>query len=291
MVCPRTFSKPCPQCEEVRRLSNEDYDKNEKEIKAIRAKEQDLYALILPKVDPDQIVLFDWSFSKFTKWLKEKINKSNPDVLGFASATGGMVIKLNVVEKEFQGKKFVTADRASDIEFLPGKSVADLSDEILDAVPLLDDLLACPTYDEMEAAFHGAVEEDDDAKDDKDNGDADGHTARVDNSSGVRRRNTQVTDDGDSDGKPVNRSRRRDDGDEGEAAPVRGRNAGARSTADDNEWGDDPAPRDGKGGERGSARKDSSRRDADEDTPPAAERGGGRASSKKVTQDAASDWD
>ena len=285
IICPRTFGQPCPICEEVRRLSSEDYEKNKKIINEIKGKEQDLYAVILPKEDPEKIFLFDWAHSKFTLLLKKKIAKADPEILGFAAADGGMVLKVTTVEANFNSKKFVTTDEVgANIEFLPGKSLANLSDEILDAVPKLDDLLECPSYDEIEALFHGGGNED---ANESGEGDGDSHGKRGDSGS---RRERRADDAGDGDGKPADRGHRRDDGDQGERRPAGGA-GNSRRTADADEWGSDDG-NDAKGGKHATAGKGGGRRDPDEGTDAPTERSPGKGSHRRVEEPSAGgEWD
>jgi hypothetical protein len=122
----------------VRELYDDGYDKNEKAIKAHRAKRNCLFLVVDVKNDPGKVKIFDWSFSKFAKELENKLKLCETEQLGFANAEGGLVLKVLVIGDTYDGKKFFkTLEGDKDgsicpgIEFMPAKSYTDLSDDIV----------------------------------------------------------------------------------------------------------------------------------------------------------------
>ena len=160
-VCPRhTFAKKCPACEAADVLK-ENWDQNKVAIKTLKPQHNVMYAIFDPR-DPDTILLFDWNASKFSEMLEKEVNKGGTKFLDFAQPDGGMVIKFRVSKDSFvtdQGasKDFLTTDK---LDFLPGKSAADLSDEQLARVPRLDELIKETSYEDMAMYLNGGEADD-----------------------------------------------------------------------------------------------------------------------------------
>jgi hypothetical protein len=153
IVCPRHFGAKCPVCEAAKVLSDQDYNKHKEEIRALRPKQFVAYAIIDAKGDHTKVVLFDWSRSKFSDKLDDEVKRAGPEVLGFSNADDGMVIKFRTSEETYQGKTFYTTDR---IDFVDARDLASVSDDVLDAVPKLDDCFEILPYETIDALLHGA---------------------------------------------------------------------------------------------------------------------------------------
>ena len=153
VLCPNSFNNPCPLCQEVQRLKDDDYDGNLKMIKSLKAQVCILYACVNVK-DDEQILLFDWSAFKFSEKMEKEVNRGPQENLDFAQIEGGKVIKFRTVEATFESNSYFVTDRV-DIE--DAKHLTDLDDELLDRVPKLDECLLETSYDDIKAMFCGVT--------------------------------------------------------------------------------------------------------------------------------------
>ena len=140
VVCLKdTFKHGDVICDKVRELSDEDFDGNAKAIRNLRSRRNCIFLVVDVKNDPKKVKIFDWSYSKFAKELEKKLLLAEAEQLDFANADGGMVLKILVVEDAYEGHKYLTVFEGSKdgsvcpgIEFLPGRTFTNLSDELLD---------------------------------------------------------------------------------------------------------------------------------------------------------------
>ncbi len=198
LVCPRTIGKRCPICEEHQKLKR-DPNAEDEVVDALRAKERELFNVVLKDGDGSVMVL-DISTYLFGRMLEEEIRDGDLEVAGFAELKGGKTLKVRWVEKKMGKQAFVEAGR---IDFIDRDDLDE--DETLDAVVDLDRILKILSYEEIEKIFQAGAESDDDGKDD-DSDDDDGDGAGDEDDPPPRRvigkgkKKPAEDDDGDDDG-------------------------------------------------------------------------------------------
>jgi len=172
-ICPKTFGKPCPICEERKDLMREDDEANQDLIDELKPKERVLYNIIDLSDQDKGVQLMDMSYFLFGKQLDEEIREGDDEVADFAELKGGKTLKVRWAERSLGTNTFVDASR---IDF---KDRKDYDDDILDDSFDLDNILIVRSYEELQAELHGTEappEESNGKKEDKsdDDGDDDG---------------------------------------------------------------------------------------------------------------------
>lgn len=148
VVCPASFGKPCPICEERARLAK-DYETNKSAIQAINAKKQVAYIIRNPD-DMENYSIFAYSNFKFGEVLDEELKVTGDENLAFYDVTEeGKTIKVRFGEDEYAGRKFFKANR---IDFEARKAMDE--DEVLEAVPCLDKIFIVHDYDYLKKLFY-----------------------------------------------------------------------------------------------------------------------------------------
>ena len=164
-ICPaKTAKQKCPVCD-GRFSMSKDPDADEETIKALLPKERQLW-WIFDYAEPDKgAQLWDVSYHLFGKQLKARIDASDEDdeYEFFADPDEGMTLKVHFIGKSFGGREYVEVDS---IDFKRRKE--PLSEELLEAVDCLDDLLIVMDYDELKKIYlqtgDGSDDEDDKPK-------------------------------------------------------------------------------------------------------------------------------
>ncbi len=154
IICPKTFGKKCPICEEVTRLAD-DWDENEDIIKEISKKERELYNV----KEDDEIKLWDVSVHLFGKNLYEEWRDGEDEWAGFYEAEEGYTLETKWKKKKY--KKFDYYDNKN-IEFEEREDIEFDEDDII----ILDDpdLFILLSYKEIEKLFLDLDDEEDDDK-------------------------------------------------------------------------------------------------------------------------------
>lgn len=154
VVCPTTFGKPCPICEERTRLVK-NYNENEEEIKAINAKQHAAYIIRNPD-DADRYAVFAYSTFKFGEPLDKELKEGGDDVLGFYDTNeDGRTLTVRFSKESFKEGSFLKATR---IDFKK-RGVFD-DQEVLDAVPCLDEIFTVLDYEDLKKLFLQVGEDD-----------------------------------------------------------------------------------------------------------------------------------
>lgn len=147
IVCPGTFQKKCPICEERTRLSVR-YNDNIDQIKELNAKEWVAYILQNPE-DSDAVCLFVWSAFKFADALDEEIqNTSEENIFFYEPGESGRTVKARFKTDSFDGRGFL---KAAKIDFAPRPEMDE--DEIFSKVPCLDTLFNVMEYEPLKKLF------------------------------------------------------------------------------------------------------------------------------------------
>ena len=169
IVCPKkTYGKPCPICEEVERLSK-NYVENQEEIKAIKAKQRQLFNIVDARDEENKIQVYDTSYFKgFGEMLDKRLrnfdDEDDEDYRDFADIPGGRTLKVMFAEDTFGGRKFFAP---SSIDFVARKE--ELDDSIIDKAVCLDSCLKVLDYEQILKLIAGTQDEpeDEDEEDEK----------------------------------------------------------------------------------------------------------------------------
>lgn len=162
IVCPKkTYGKPCPICEEVERLSK-NYVENQEEIKAIKAKQRQLFNIVDARDEENKIQIYDTSYFKgfgelLDKRLRNFDDEDDEDFRDFADIPGGRTLKVMFAEDTFGGRKFFAP---SSIDFVARKE--ELDESIIDKAVCLDSCLKVLDYDQIVKLIAGTQDEPED---------------------------------------------------------------------------------------------------------------------------------
>lgn len=158
VICPKTFGKKCPICEEVDRLWK-DYNENEEAIKQLKAKHRDVF----PAWDYKEksVKMIDVSYHNFTKQLIEEIAEGERHYRTFYfPGKDGLDLECRFSQKSFGNNNFMQVSR---IDFRD--RTRPYPDSALDEVPELDELLKIHSYKELKQMLLDSLDEDEEYED------------------------------------------------------------------------------------------------------------------------------
>ena len=162
IVCPKkTYGRPCPICEEVERLSK-NYVENQDEIKAMKAKQRQLFNIVDARDEENKIQIYETSYFKgFGEMLDKRLRNfdedDDEDYRDFADIPGGRTLKVTFAEETFNNNKFFAP---SSIDFVARKE--ELPDSIIDKAVVLDSCLKVLDYEQILKLIAGTQDEDED---------------------------------------------------------------------------------------------------------------------------------
>ena len=165
IVCPKSIGKNCPICEERRKLYAN--DPKDPLIKNVRSSDRTLFALI-PRNDADHeetVHIWDISDYSFRDRLDKTLN-NDEKYETYGNVHNGYTLEVTLDEESLGKNKF---SKASHIEFKSRKQ--EITDENLDDVPKLDDMLIIPTYEEVYDKFMQIDEEEKEKKEEEEESD------------------------------------------------------------------------------------------------------------------------
>jgi hypothetical protein len=148
VICLQSVGKKCPICEYGSKRKNEGADKEE--LRALRASKRVLYVVIpLNQKDyENKPYVWDMSHYLFQALLNDELEE-NPDNEVFPDLEEGLTLKIRFDSSTIgKSKPFAEANR---IDFIERKE--QYTEDILDSVPKLDELLAIRSYEDLEATF------------------------------------------------------------------------------------------------------------------------------------------
>jgi hypothetical protein len=160
-VCPaKTAKRPCPICEYRAALAKDGGD--EKQIKALKPKEQQLWLLHVLGKDSDdkKVQLFVSSFYTFGRLLDKKRHDADDDethITDFDDPDAGAVLKCSWSEEDAGGYTFLDC---YSIDFKPRPNGIDK--ELLDHGICLDSVVKILPYEELKRLHEGGDEDDGD---------------------------------------------------------------------------------------------------------------------------------
>jgi len=146
-VCLASTGKKCPICTWVaeQRKKGTDWD----DLKDTAAKDRNLYTILpIDSKDHDEVIhVWDMSWFLFQNELNDQLEE-DPDNGVFPDLEEGLTLKVKFRWEKF-GKNLFPKTR--DIEFMDRKE--QYTEDILDEVPNLDEMLHVLSYKELEAKF------------------------------------------------------------------------------------------------------------------------------------------
>jgi uncharacterized Zn finger protein (UPF0148 family) len=151
LICPRTIGKRCPICEEHQKLKK-DPNAEEEVVDALRAKERELFNVVMKDGDGSVMVL-DISTFLFGRKLEEEIREGDEANAAFAELSGGKTLKVRWESKSMGTSKFVEAGR---IDFVDRE---DIDPSALEAVVDLDKAMKILSYEEIDKIFQAGGDE------------------------------------------------------------------------------------------------------------------------------------
>jgi len=157
-VCPnKNYGKPCPICEAQQKAK----DNNDKTTADALFPKRRVYYNIVDAMDRDKgVQLFETNVKYFQKPLEvaDEDARKDPDQEGYTffadPGEGGRCIKVSGSAEKFAGHDFV---QATNISF--AKRRDDIDDLLGDVIPL-DKCIKLLSYEELESAFMGGIDED-----------------------------------------------------------------------------------------------------------------------------------
>lgn len=164
--CPASVGKKCPICEYRAKLLKDGADWGDDTVKSLKPSDRNAYAIrvIGSKKFEDGVYIWDVSQYLFQTKLNEEIDEDDTYEV-FPDPDEGFTLKVRFSKENFGGNSFADTSR---IDFIPREK--PIKQEVLDAVPNLDELITIPTYKALEAMFFGGLDadevEDIDAEDD-----------------------------------------------------------------------------------------------------------------------------
>jgi preprotein translocase subunit YajC len=154
IICPSSVGKPCPVCEERKRLVDKGYDENKKAIDVLNGQRHVAYNIEDPE-DADKVVVYASSYGKFggaDAGLDKEIAQlpTGDPKITFYDVSDGFTLDARFGEEKFEGRSFFQVNR---IDFIKRNDQDE--DEVLSKVCCLDELIASGVmeYDALKAIF------------------------------------------------------------------------------------------------------------------------------------------
>lgn len=150
VICPTTFGKRCPICEEHARL-RKDETADEDVVKGLRKKERELFNIFDTKNPDAGVQIFDTPTFFFSDMLEDHIRTGEAQKLTFWECQNGSTLKVTMGESDYGD-----ALKAKIIEFVARE---DYDDSVLEQTHNLDSMLVCLSYEELQKLFLGLDED------------------------------------------------------------------------------------------------------------------------------------
>ena len=154
VICPSSFGKPCPVCEDFFRLQKDPHADDDV-VKALRRKERQVFNAIDRMNKEKGIQILDSSTFLFGDLLVEETrDPENEEYALFWQLSGGFTLKLRFKEDKSGG---FSSWKATRLDFAPRK---DLPESLLKKAVELDKVIECLGYDELKELYLGGDVED-----------------------------------------------------------------------------------------------------------------------------------
>lgn len=163
-ICPKTIGQPCPICEYVKELRNQDDEESKQMVEDMKAKERQLFNLV--DVDnPDKgVQIYEESYHNFGKTLDTEVNEGEEEFADFAEREGGYTLKVKFGKEKLGQNPFW---RAKSIEF---EERDNYEESIYNEVFDLDELLNIKDYETIKNTLFDLNESDE--REDENEGDS-----------------------------------------------------------------------------------------------------------------------
>jgi len=158
VICPTSIGKPCPVCEEYKRLSKSGDESDSKEADRIKKKERQMFNIIDTDDQDKGVQFFEYSTFNYGDIIDEEIRESEDDsgYARFANLKGGFTLEVRFIEAKMGSNKYIKASR---VDF---NEREDYDKDILDDVINLDEVLVVKSYDELAALIEGGDDDEED---------------------------------------------------------------------------------------------------------------------------------
>lgn len=169
-ICNRmAFGQKCYRCEEYF-TEKEKGDLLDSDLNKMKFSWRDFY-IISDKNDNDKIEIWlDVSFHNFEKYLLDEAELSPEEIVTFADLEAGSSIQFKCREEPTPDNKGKYL-KAHSIDFIDRDD--PYPESIIDEVPSLDSLVTIHTYEEIEKAAKGIIEDEKEEEEEDENGDDD----------------------------------------------------------------------------------------------------------------------
>lgn len=152
-ICPRTFGKPCPMCEEQQRMRDDGASKEE--IKTLYPQQRSLYIVddTSNKEMKEDAYVWDVSDWKFYKPLEEEMEEDEK-YEDFIDPEGKHSVRVRFKKDKFNDKEFIDVKK---VDFVKRKS--QFEENQFDSTPNLDKMLIETPYDVIRDTYFGVEDE------------------------------------------------------------------------------------------------------------------------------------
>ncbi len=156
VLCPRTFKKPCPICEERQALMDSDYESNKKLIGDLKPQHKDLMFAIDLGAEKEGVKVVEFSYANLREKIENELREQNKDEFyDFFQLDQGYTLRIRFLEETFNKTVFFKADR---IDF---DKRNDYNENILKETFDFDDYLVLLPYEQLNKIFLGIDDADD----------------------------------------------------------------------------------------------------------------------------------
>lgn len=156
VLCPRTFKKPCPICEERQALMDSDYESNKKLIGDLKPQHKDLMFAIDLDAEKEGVKVVEFSYANLREKIENELREQNKDEFyDFFQIDQGYTLRIRFLEETFNKTPFFKADR---IDF---DKRNDYDDKILKETFDFDEYLVLLPYEQINKMFLGIDDDDD----------------------------------------------------------------------------------------------------------------------------------
>lgn len=154
ILCPRTFKKPCPICEERQALMDSDYESNKKLIGDLKPQHKDLMFAIDLGAEKEGVKVVEFSYANLREKIENELREQNKDEFyDFFQLDQGYTLRIRFLEESFNKTVFFKADR---IDF---DKRNDYDESILKETFDFDDYLVMLPYEQINKIFLGIDDE------------------------------------------------------------------------------------------------------------------------------------
>jgi len=151
LICPKSIGQRCPICLRKAPLYDLGYEAHKKEIGELTPQKMQLWNVKDLDTEEKETQLWNFSFNKFFKELKKKIDmEENEDLWGYPMLECGFTIQITFIEDTYMNSKFLTTGAVELIE-----REKQYTEEVVQDSYDLDAMLVVKSYEEIESIQMG----------------------------------------------------------------------------------------------------------------------------------------